>query len=79
MGFFGISKHVEGKLLDSWHLQHVGGDIGVFRHVGGVEELMAPPDVLWWVFWRPGISIHVGSGGLTGSQHLQVCLGEALG
>lgn len=45
LGFFGISKHVEGKLLGSWHLQHVGG--GILRHVGGVEELTAPPDVLW--------------------------------
>lgn len=33
LGFFGISTHVEGRLLGSWHLQHVREDIGVLQHL----------------------------------------------
>lgn len=29
LGFFGMSRHVEERLLGSWHLQHVRGDIRV--------------------------------------------------
>lgn len=77
-----------------WHLQACRGEASrllappacwrgcwglTFRHVGGVEGLMAPPDVLWWAFWGLLGSPFMLGGILMESQHLQVCLGEVLG
>lgn len=67
-------------------LDGILGYYSIFRHVGGVEGLMALPDVLWWVFWGllgspfmlggsyglPASSGFLG-GGFGVSSHLQLC------